>query len=70
MKKWKVGVAARYKDGTVDDKIEGMVLAESFCVACLKAELFAKHYPSLEDKEEQIEEVRVWNIGIVSDDIF
>ena len=70
MKDWKVSLAVLFKDGTIDEDFEATVTAEDFEEAYQKAKEIAKNYPAEEEKEEEIEEVRLWNIGIISDDIF
>lgn len=72
MKDWKVSLAVLFKDGTIDEDFEATVTARDFEEAYQKAKEIAKDYPAeAEDAYDgEVEEVRIWNIGIISDDIF
>lgn len=68
MKKWDVRLAARYKSGAVDDEIEEVVTAKDFEEAYRKAKAFAENYSA--EAGEEIEEVRIWSICIINEEVF
>ena len=68
MKKWDVWLAARYKSGAVDDEIEEAVTAKDFEEAYRKAKAFAENYS--DEEGEGIEEVRIWSICIINEEVF
>ena len=67
MKDWIISLAVLFKDGTIDEDFEATVTAKDFEGAYQKAKEIAEDYPAT---VEDIEEARIWNIGIISDDIF
>lgn len=68
MKEWDVWLAARYKRGAVDDEINKVVTAKDFEEAYRKAKAFAGNYSA--EAGEEIEEVRIWSICIINEEVF